>query len=359
MQEKFGELCTLGKEKGRDIKMKKIGAVFTIIGTILMLFIVVATIQVYRTYYNQANGSPGTFSNVYYGLVIVDLLCFAVGGFCLAYKRLKKWSGQIKQEQEARETKRRPAKESIPQQKAPVPEAIRFQTPSVPDNVSRPQWIQSLYLCENIHPLVQIRYIVGIIIMAGTLLSIPVFADRLPSGYELAYVTAATVLFWSGVIIWRAARGNIKLQKTTGFVITMDGFLYYLSMDLRIYQDNRMPFTKLGRIIHNSKKIQEISEAERAQEEFLNSKEAKEEIEECLNGDQVRGLFCITRMDAPHILRRNTSNIKIKFWNEKPNRIEKITLFKNNKGFEQILSAINNLDQKIDYRKFEKSLRNK
>ncbi|WP_073590294.1 hypothetical protein [Anaerocolumna xylanovorans] len=350
------QFCTLRKGKGKDIKMKKIGTIFTIIGTILMLFIVFATIMVYQTY---ADASLSTLSNGYYSLIIINLLCFAVGGFCLAYKRLKKWSGQIKLTLETRKAKRRPAKKSISQQKAPIPAAIRFQKPSVPDNVSQPQWIQSLYLCENIHPLVMIRYIVGIIMMVGTLLSIPALADMLPPDYELAYITVATVLFWSGVLIWRAARSNIKLQKTTGFVITMDGFLYYLSIDRRIYQNNRMPFTKLGRIIYNSKKIQQISEAERTQEAFLNSKEAKEEIEECLNGNQVRDLLCITRMDAPHILRRNTSNIQIKFWNENPNRIERITLFKNNKGFEQILSAINKLDQKIDYREFQKVLRSK
>lgn len=336
--------------------MKKLAAVFTIIGTILMLFIVVGTIVVYQ---DSPDDSPIMFSNAYYYLIIVDLLCFAVGGFCLAHKQLKKWSGQIKITLETRKTKRRPEKEIILQQKVPIPAAIRFQKPSVPDNMSQPQLIQSLYLCESIHPLVKVRYILGIIMMIGTLLSIPVFVDLLPRDYLLAYVTVATVLFWSGIIIWGAARDNIKLQKTTGFVITMDGFLYYLSIDLSIYQDNRWTFTKLGGIIYNSKKIQQIGEAERTQETFLNSKEAKEEIEECLNGNRVRGLFRITRMDAPHILRRNTSNIQIKFWNEKPNRVEKITLFKNNKGFEQILSAINKLDQKIDYKKFQRSLRNK
>ncbi len=292
-------------------------------------------------------------------MLFCTLRSFAVGGFCLAYKQLKKWNGQIKLTLETRETKRISAKKSISLQKAPIPAAIRFQKPSVPDNVSQPQRIQSLYLCEDIHPLVEIRYIVGIIMMVGTLLSIPVLADLVPPDYALPYIMVATVLFWSGIIIWRAARSNIKLQKTTGFIITMDGFLYYLSLDLRIYQDNRMSFTKIGRIIYNSKKIQEISEAERAQEAFLNSKEAKEEIEECLNGNKVRGLFRITRMDAPHILRRNTSNIQIKFWNEKLYRIERITLFKNNKGFEQILSSINKLDQKINYREFEKDLHNK
>lgn len=331
-----------------------------------MLFIILVTAQIYQTY---ADDSPITFSNVYYVFIIIDLLFFAVGGFCLANKQLKKWRGQVKVKRETREAERRlaerrlaerrAAEESIPQQKAPIPAASQVQKPSVPDNVSQPQWIQSLYLCENIHPLVRIRYIAAIIIMAGTLLSIPVLADRIPPDYLLAYVLAATVLFWSGVFIWRAARTNIKLQETTGFVITMDGLLYYLSVDQSIYQVDRRPFTKLGRIIYNSRKLQQINDAERTQEVFLNSKEAKEEIEECLNGNQVRDLLCITRMDAPHILRRNTSNIRIKFWNEKSYRVERVALYKNNKGFEQILSAINKLDQKIDYRQFEKSLHNK
>lgn len=332
-------------------KMKKICTIFTIIGIMLMLFIVVVTTQIYQ---NSTDDSTIMFSNVYYGFIIIDFLCFAVGGSRLVYKQFKKWSEQIKLILETRKTKKIPAKKSISQHKAPIPAAIRFQKPSVPDNVSQPQRIQSLYLCENIHPLVTIRYIVGIIMMVGTLASIPVLADQLPPDYTLAYITAATVLFWSGIIILRAARINRKLQKTTGFVITMDGFLYYLSMDLRVYQDNRMPFTKVGEIIHNSREIQQISEAERTQEAFLNSKEAKEEIEECLNGNKVRGLFRITRMDAPQILRKNTSNIQIKFWNENSVRVEKITLFKNNKGFEQILGAIKKLDQKIDYKQFEK-----
>lgn len=337
-----------------DINMKKIGIIFTIIGTILMLLLVFVTIMVYQTY---ADASLSSFSNGYYGLAIINLFCFAVGGFCLAYKKIKKWGGQIKLAQEARETKQIPVK-TISKQKAPIPAASRSQKPIVPDHISQPQSIQSLYLCENIHPLVRIRYIVGIIMAAGTLLSIPVLADLVPPDYALLYIMAAMVLFWSGIIIWGAARSNIKLQKTTGFAVTMDGLLYYLSLDLRLYQDNRSSFTKLGRMINNSKKFHEINEAESAQETFLNSKEAKEEIEECLNGNKVRGLFRITRMDAPHITRRNTSNIKLKFWNEKSDRIEKITLFKNIKGFEQILSAINKLDQKINYREFEKDLRN-
>ncbi|MDU6265108.1 MAG: hypothetical protein E6600_11475 [Anaerocolumna aminovalerica] len=339
-----------------DIKMKKIGVVFTIIGIILMLFIVFVTILVYQY---DMDDSPIMFSDGYYSLVKIDLLCFAVGSFCFAYKKLKKLSGQIKLTMETRKAEKRPAKKSIWHQKAPIPAVIRFQRPNVPDNVSRPQWIQSLYLCENIHPLVIIRYILGIIMMVGTLLSIPILANQLPPDYELAYITVATVLFWSGILIFVAARNNIKLQKTTGFVITMDGFLYYLSINLSIYQDSRIPLTKLGSIIYNSRKIQRISEVERTQEAFLNSKEAKEEIEECLNGKQVRDLFCITRIDAPQILRRNISNIKIKFWNEESNRVERITLCKNNKGFQQILSTINKLDQKINYKVFEKSLRNK
>ncbi len=341
------------KSEGNGRKMKKIGIIFTIIGTIFMVFMVIATIAVYQTYENT---SPSSFSNGYYGLVIINLLCFVIGGFCLAYKKIKKWGGQIKLAQENKETKPIPVK-TIPKKKAPIPAAIRSNKPIVPDNVTQPQLVQSLYLCENIHPLVQIRYIAGIIMAAGTLLSIPVLANLVPPDYALPYIMVAVVLFWSGIIIWGAARSNIKLQKTTGFVITMDGFLYYLSLDLRLYQNNRMPITKLGRIIYNSKKAHEINEAERAQETFLNSKEAKEEIEACINGNKVRGLFRITRMDAPHITHRNTSNIQIKYWNEKAYRIEKITLFKNNKGFEQILSAINKLEQKINYRELIKELR--
>ncbi len=343
--------------------MKKMGIVFTMIGTLFMLFIVVVTIGVYKTY--STDNSRVTFSNVYYGFIIIDLLFFAVGGFCLAYKPLKKWREQRTIALEAKKRERRPvkeaipAKEAIPQQKAPIPAVIQIRKPSVPDHISQPQLLQSLYLCENIHPLVGIRYIMGIIMMAGSLLSIPVLADRMPPDYELAYIITATVLFWSGYIIWSAARNKAKLQKTTAFGITMDGFLYYLSLDPIIYEDDRRPITKLGKIIYNSKKLQRVSEAERTQEAFLNSKEAKEKIEDCLNGNQVQDLLCITRMDAPHIFRRNLSNIRIKFWNEKSKRVEKITLFKNNKGFEWILNATSKLDQKIDYRKFEKSLRNK
>lgn len=347
--------CTLRKEKGINTRMKIVRIIFTVIGTILMLFIVLVT---FMSYQYPIDDSPNTFSNFYYSLIVIDLLCFAVGGSRLAYMKIKKWREQINLVLKTRETKRRSAIKSMPQQKAPapVPAPTPFQKPSVPQ-VSQPQWIQSLYLCENVHPLVTTRYIMGIIMMVGTLASIPFWADLLQPGYELPYVAGATVLFWSGIIIWRAARIKIKLQKTTGFVITMDGLLYYLSLDPSIYKDSRMPFTRLGRMIYNNRKYQQVSEAERVQEEFLNSKEVKEEIEECLNGNQVRDLFCITRMDAPHILRRNISNIRIKYWNEKSNRIEKIILFKD-KGYERILSTINKLDQKIDYRKFEKSLRN-
>jgi hypothetical protein len=351
--------------------MKKIGIIFTIIGAILMLFMVFVTIQSYKYY---GDDSMGSLSNAYYYFIIIDVLCFAVGGFCLTYKRLKRWSEQRKLTLKTRELKSKPATEtaikltvkpatelepeSILQQSARMSAKTRPQRPSVPGNASQPQSIQSLYLCENVHPLVIIRYIAGIIMMAGTLASIPFLVDIVPEDYILAYVTSATVLFWSGILILRAARFHVKLQKTSGFAVTMEGLLYYLSIDPVVYQDNRIPFTRIGRFIYNNRKIQQEGEAEREQEEFLNSREAIREIEECLNGNQVRGLFCITRMDAPHILRRNTSNICVKYWNEKSNRVEKITLFKNNKGFGQIVSAINQLDQKIDYKRFEKGLHN-
>lgn len=327
--------------------MKKIGIAFTITATILMLFLIFVTAVVYRV--SAGYYSPAMFSNVYYNIVIIDVLCFVAGGFCLSYNKLKKRSEQTKSGLETGK--------SASQKTAPSQAAIRIKKPSVPDQISQPQWIQSLYLCENIHPLVRIRYMMGVILMAGTLLSIPFLADRLPPDYELACVLSVTVLFWIGVITWTTARTKIKLQRTTGFVITMDGFLYYLNIDPGIYQDSRLPITKLGRIIYNNKKLQRINEAERTQETFLNSKEAKEQIEECLNGNQTRGLFCITRMDAPHVLRRNISNVQIKFWHENLNCVEKIMLFKNNKGYEQILNVINKLDQKIDYREFEKNLR--
>lgn len=344
-----------------DIKMKKMGIVFTIIGAILMLFMIFVTIQSYKYY---GDDSMGSFSNAYYYFILIDLLFFVVGGFCLTYKQLKKRSEERKLTLETRKAQSKPATkpvvkpatESISQQNAPNPAPTRLKKPSVPGSASQPQSIQSLYLYENAHPLVIIRCVVGIIMMTGSLASIPFLVEIVPEDYMLAYATAGTVLFWGGLLILRAARFNVKLQKTSGFVVTMDGLLYYLSIDPIVYQDKRIPFTRLGRFIYNTKKIQQESEAERAQEEFLNSKEAKEEIEECLNGNQVRGLFRIARMDAPHIMRRNTSNIHVKFWNEKLNRVEKITLFKNNKGIQQILSTINKLDQKIDYKKFEKGL---
>ena len=334
-----------------------------------MLFMVFVTIQSYKYY---GDDSMGSLSNAYYYFIIIDVLCFAVGGFCLTYKRLKRWSEQRKLTLKTRELKSKPATEtaikstvkpatkpaaeSILQQSAQISAKTRPQKPSVPDNASQPQSIQSLYLYENAHPLVIIRYVVGIIMMIGALASIPFLVEIVPEDYILVYAIAGTVLFWSGLFILRAARFHVKLQKTSGFVVTLDGLLYYLSLDPIVYQDKRIPFTRLGRFIYNTKKIQQEGKAEREQEEFLNSKEAKEEIEECLNGNQVRGFFRIARMDAPHILRRNTSNIHVKYWNDTLKRVEKITLFKNNKGMEQILSTINKLDQKIDYRRFEKGL---
>ncbi|BCJ93829.1 hypothetical protein acsn021_13980 [Anaerocolumna cellulosilytica] len=326
-----------------------------------MLFIVIVTTQIYKYY---GDDSIGSFSNAYYYIILIDVLFFAVGGFCLTYKQLKKRSEQRKQILEARKAQSKPATkpvakpatESVSQQTAPKPAPTRLQKPSVPGSASQPQSIQSIYLYENAHPLVIIRCVVGIIMMTGSLASIPFLVEIVPEDYILAYATAATVLFWSGLLILGAARSHAKLQKTSGFVVTLDDLLYYLSIDPIVYQDKRIPFTRLGRFIYNTKKMQQVSEAERAQEEFLNSKDAKEEIEECLNGNQVRGLFRIARMDAPHIMRRNTSNIHVKYWNEKLSRVEKITLFKNNKGIQQILSTINKLDQKIDYKEFEKSL---
>ena len=233
----------------------------------------------------------------------------------------------------------------------------KIQKPSVPDYVSQSQTIQSLYLCENLHPLIGIRYVLGILMMAGSLISIPILAEQIPEEFTLTYVLTATVLFWLGVFILVAARNKSRLQKTTGFITTTEGYMYYLSIEPSVYQQERTPITKLGKIIYYNQQIQKQSNAESAQEEFLNSKEAIEEIEKCLNGKQTKPLFCITRMDAPHISRKNISNFQIKYWNQRIRNIEKITLFTNTKGFEQILDAIKDLDQKIDYRKLKQSIR--
>lgn len=173
----------------------------------------------------------------------------------------------------------------------------------------------------------------------GSLLAIPLIAERYEDGELLMAGVVLTVIFWIGfmgiIFKWKVCR-NVSVET---YVISNEEILYRVNFVPVAHQNRAV--TKLGSIIENYRYLTMSSELHDKQVALMQSEAAVSMTEKAINENvafPLRGQ--VSRLNSPCILRHNVFGARIRYWNETAERWEKITLLSSNEGFERICQVI-------------------
>lgn len=188
-----------------------------------------------------------------------------------------------------------------------------------------------------------------LVLAVGTFLVIPAIVgfDRKTLGIITCILT---IIFWIGFIgaIWTWQ--FITDSRTKAFLTTNEQLIYYVKFAARDY--GREPYTKIGQLLHNAKVISAQSELRDAREAYLHSAEFQAMAERVINGAGVPERECMIEcLNSPQIIRDGMSGMKLRYWNEKQEKWQKIKVPRSNEGYEKIRDIVKRRNARFELKK--------
>lgn len=200
-----------------------------------------------------------------------------------------------------------------------------------------------IHLCAGTDIIWEVIGILAAILIAGSLISIPIVCSILPKENLGIYVCITTIVFWGGVFLFFGVKGHLDGDSNVVFATTNQNLLYKLDLNSLFTSVKNIPISKMRRMAYLNQKGKENESIQKTINSFLEDRKAVEEImDELINPTKKESNVLeneLKKLNSP-ALKRKLFGTYIKYWDEHKEKWELTLLPKKTEEYDRICELI-------------------